>query len=400
MYRRFYSLWLRLLQTGFILWVGFWGSSVQCAFSQEPVDISPILDQVVQLHKLPAMAGGIILDGKLYATGVAGVRKAGTEIKALVTDSFHIGSCTKSMTSTLVGMLIEEGKLRWDSTLTELFPEFLDVMNPVFKDVTVEHLMQMSSGLYRNVNDDKNPGDTPLELSGVTAREQRHACVGMILQSKEEYQPGERYSYSNAGYIVLGAMIEKLTGQDWENVLRERVFEPLGMTSAGTGTYGSDIQIDAPWWHSIDEQGQRIAVAPRLENDLPSIYAPAGLVHCTIADWAKFLQIHLLGEMEDQVLLKRETILRLHTPAFLDKSYASGFGAMTIPEFGGGVFLTHNGSNLKNFSTFMLSPTRRFAAFAIINQAGEDAENGMEKAIVALMQKFMPTSHIANWRDY
>ncbi|HPA47555.1 MAG TPA: serine hydrolase domain-containing protein [bacterium] len=382
----------------------FCGVSTSSVWSEEWGDISATLDRVVQQHHLPAMVGAVILDGRLYATGIAGVRKAGTDVKATIDDPFHLGSCTKSMTCTLLAILIEQGKLRWDSTLAEIFPEFVETMNPTFRTVTVEMLMMMSSGLLRDVLpsgltiDDIIIHPELFVFPGSNIVEQRYNYVGVALQSEPVYQPGQDYLYSNAGYIVLGAIAEKIEGKSWEDLMQEMIFRPLGMTSAGVGTYGSTDVVDAPWWHYIDdENNQRTPVAPTSENDLPNVYGPAGLVHCSITDWSKYILVHLNGEWEDQILLKQETIVRLHTAKFPGPfSYACGW----VAEWGDDrTYLFHDGSNGMNLSNAWLSPQNRFAVIAVTNQAGDAASEGMDQVIQALIEEFAPRSAVADWEE-
>ncbi len=368
-------------------------------FSEELENIDATIERIVQKYDLPSMVGAVIVDGTLHATGVAGVRKAGSDIEAELNDCYHLGSCTKSMTCCLAAMLIEEGKLRWDSTVLEIFPEFAETMNPVYKAITVQQLMMQHSGLPRDVFPDGMEISEFYDFPGDTIQEERHYYTGLILQTEEVYQPGEKYLYSNAGYITLGAMIEKITGTSWESFIQERIFTPLEMTSAGIGTYGSEAQVDAPWWHVFDEDGQRIAYAPTKENDLPPVYAPAGLVHCSITDWAKYIQVHIKGEFEDQTILKKETIQRLHQPAYSDVAYACGWilidtSVIGIP------FIVHDGSNGMNLSHVWFSPQTGFATMAITNQGGETATAGIMEAINTLMKNYSPLSEVAQWEIY
>jgi CubicO group peptidase (beta-lactamase class C family) len=89
-------------------------------------------------YLLPALAAAAVKDGRIIAAGAVGTRRIGTDTPVTLQDRFHIGSDTKAMTSLLLAMLVEEGKLRWNSTLGELYPELLAKMSPGVKDITVE----------------------------------------------------------------------------------------------------------------------------------------------------------------------------------------------------------------------------------------------------------------------
>lgn len=88
-----------------------------------PASTTQALESIRKKHDLPALAVVVVKDGRICDRAAAGVRKWGESAPVTTNDIFHIGSCTKAMTATLTAMLIEEGKLRWDSTLAELLPE-------------------------------------------------------------------------------------------------------------------------------------------------------------------------------------------------------------------------------------------------------------------------------------
>src|SRR5262245_36895912 len=113
--------------------------------------INELLEPIRAAHKLPALAGAIVTSKGLVAAGAVGVRKAGTDVSVTVNDLWHLGSNTKAMTATLIGTLVEEGKLRWDSTTAEVFPELAADFTPQFRDVTVSHLLSHRAGLPPNL---------------------------------------------------------------------------------------------------------------------------------------------------------------------------------------------------------------------------------------------------------
>src|SRR2546421_79764 len=86
-------------------------------------EIAALLEPIRQKHDLPALAAAVVHADGRAVVGATGFRKYGDPARVTAEDQFHIGSCTKSMTATLIGMLVEEGKLRWDLTLAEAFPE-------------------------------------------------------------------------------------------------------------------------------------------------------------------------------------------------------------------------------------------------------------------------------------
>jgi len=98
-------------------------------------------------YGLPALAAAVAKNGTIIAAGAVGTRRTGEDIPVKLTDRFHIGSDTKAMTALLAAMLVEEGKLRWDATPSEIFPELASDMDAGFATVTLEQLLSHSSGV-------------------------------------------------------------------------------------------------------------------------------------------------------------------------------------------------------------------------------------------------------------
>src|SRR5262245_19285762 len=114
--------------------------------SAEPRRVDELTRPIVEKHDVPGMVAALIEGDRVTAIGAAGVRKRGGKKKITVDDEFHIGSDTKAMTATLIGMLVEEGKLKWTSTLAEVFPELAEAMHPDWQRVTVEQLLTHRAG--------------------------------------------------------------------------------------------------------------------------------------------------------------------------------------------------------------------------------------------------------------
>ncbi len=104
-------------------------------------EMNSILEKIRIEHRLPAIAAAAVLDGKIVAEGAVGLRKAGFSVQVTITDQFHLGSCTKSMTAVLIGMMIDEGRLKWTTTLGEIFPEFAASILLSYKNITIRQLL-------------------------------------------------------------------------------------------------------------------------------------------------------------------------------------------------------------------------------------------------------------------
>ena len=363
-------------------------SSGLAAGGSTVIDLAPDLTPVREKYAFPALAAAVIVDGKLHAAGVVGVRKQGSDIKAEPNDPFHLGSCTKAMTGSLIGLLVRQGKLKWDTPLADYLPDLKDKMHPNYRAVTLVHLMSHRAGVPT-----MTAGFAPLsdkELSEVLAMEspsaQRRRVAEIVLCQPPINKPGDKMEYSNAGFTIAGVIAEKVMGEDYEALLRRLLFEPLGMKSAGFGPMGTTGQVNAPWQHR--KQGDNlIPIGPSLLSDNPPFITPAGRVHCSIQDWAKYIQCVLAAARGEQGLLSPDQVRQLKEPPF-GGAYALGWG-LANRDWGGGRVLQHAGSNGGNFCIAWVAPLKNFAVLAAMNCGGDDAPKDLDQVCAAMTKRFL-----------
>lgn len=346
--------------------------------AQEKGDSAKALESIRAKHELPALGVVVIKDGKIVDRAVVGVRKEGEKTPVTMADQFHIGSCTKSMTATLAGIFIDQGKLRWDSTIAEVLPELKGRMHKDYEAVTVERLLQNRGGLPTNP-----PSAAWLKAWAEkgTVVEQRRDLIAAALAEAPKAKPGSEMIYSNQGYTVVGAMLEKIDGKPWEEIITERLFKPLQMRSAGFGYPGKKDKLDQPWGHTRSGKTNKPA-----QSDNPPAIGPAGRVHCSLDDFAKYVQLHL-GASTAPKLLKPETLKRLHTPP-TGGDYAAGWVIVDRP-WAGGKALMHNGSNTMWYAVMWLAPNKKFAVISATNVGGDAAETACDEVAAAMIGKWL-----------
>ena len=347
-----------------------------------------VLETIRARHNLPALAAAVVRDGRVLAVGAVGVRKAGSDVRVTTEDCFHIGSCTKAMTATLVEMLVEQGKLAWSATLAEVFPDLADAMRPEYRKVALHEVLAHRAGLP-GAADSWPKGMSFLDVHRLPGlpRDQRREYLRRILAQEPAATPGETFLYSNAGYALLGAAAEKAADTPWETLMRDRVFKPLGMTSAGFGSMGTPGRIDQPWQHRA-ENGRAVPVEPGPLSDNPASIGPGGTVHCSVGDWAKFVAAHLAGARGRPTPLPVKDWSPLHTPAF-GGDYAGGWTATDRP-WGGGRVYTHAGSNTMNYAVVWMAPLRNFAVVVATNQGGDAAPKACDEVAAAMVRTYCP----------
>ena len=329
--------------------------------------IAKLLEPIREKHKLPALAGAIVTSSGIVAKSAVGVRKAGTDVAVTADDLWHLGSNTKAMTSTLAAIAVEAGKMRWDSTLAGVFPNAAGLKESPLATVTLTHLLSHRAGL-------------PANLKWQTVKD-REDALKQAASLKPLAAPGEKFEYSNLGYVLAGRMIERVLEDSWENLMRERVFKPLGMSHAGFGGTGTIGSIDQPWPHFANGKPTPTN-GPAVDN--PAVIGPAGTVHASLEDWGRFVAMHLAGENGKGRLLKTETFRHLHTPTS-GGTYAPGWMVTNRP-WGGGEVLTHAGSNTMNKSVAWLAPKKDFAVLVCTNQGGDATTKACDEAAAALIR--------------
>ncbi|MCW3098394.1 MAG: hypothetical protein JWL77_4012 [Chthonomonadaceae bacterium] len=332
-------------------------------------DVWRLLAPIRAKYDLPALAGAAYNKGLTVATGVTGVRKYGDPTPATIDDQFHIGSCTKSMTATLVAILVEEGKLDWKAPLTTYFPEMRGTMAAGLRKVTLAHLACQRSGITGE-SWPKGMGFKELNDLPGGYREQRQVYTEHILKEDPIADIGAKFLYSNRNFALLGIVAERVVNEEWEKLITRRLFKPLGMKSAGFQAMGTPDKIDQPWQHRMDG-AKRVPIGPGKYSDNPEVIGPAGTVHCSITDWLKYAAAHARGEEGGSSLLPAEAFKYLHTPQF-GGDYAFGW-IVTQRPWGRGNVLTHSGSNNQNFAVVWVAPRRDFAVVAATNQGGAEA---------------------------
>lgn len=346
-----------------------------------PADLGTELQPLLSKHNIPALAAVALRGDQIIGEAFTGVRRRGHNAKITRADRFHLGSDTKAMTATLAALRVEEGKLAWTTTLAAIFGDAA-IRHAAWKQVTLQQLLTHRAGLPRNV---RFRPDKALPLA-----EQRARFVTAVLAEPPEHAPDTQHLYSNAGYIMAGAMLERICGCAWEDLMRDRLFKPLGITAGGFGA----PQGDNPWGHT--ERGNPVdAATPAADN--PPFLGPAGTAHMTMADWSRFVALHLRGSRANprhvSRLLKPESFAHLHRPP-AGQNYASGWGTGTRPWARGeatlasGQILTHAGSNTMWFCVAWLAPEIDFAALIASNQAGPAATKACDEAVGILIRRF------------
>lgn len=336
-------------------------------------DLSGLLQNVVEQHKIPGISMAIIKGGRLVESAVAGVREVGGSEAIKVDDRFHIGSITKSMTATLIGRLIEEKKLKPGTTLREVFPDIS--MIAAYENVTITQLAQHTAGIpsYLTVTDEEEA--KLLALPG-GARAKRLAFVKQVLNEEPISEPGTSFAYSNAGYSILGAIAEKLTGMSWREQMQQYIFTPLGMETAGMDWPKIAERPTEPSGHF----GALSDLTPQKvdEYELGAYIEPAGDVHASMEDLARFALAHLKGLRGEDNILNTETFSWLHTPQ-KGRSYAAGW---FVTESDSGQMVHQHAGSAGTFLALVIIEPESNQGWVMAANAGGVAVDGIFRRVI------------------
>ncbi|MGC7102654.1 serine hydrolase domain-containing protein [Amycolatopsis lurida] len=233
-------------------------------------------DELRAAHRVPGATLAVFADGELHELA-SGVLHRGTGVAATPDSVFQLGSVSKVHTATLVTQLAEAGKLDLDAPVRDVLPDFAVADPEVTKTVTPRQLLTHTSGISGDFTLDTGRNDDCL------AR-----YVDACHEVGQDVAPGAAISYSSTGYNILGRIIEVLTGQTWDEALRDRLLTPLGMTSSVTlpedvlrfrAAMGHDGEEPMPAWTLIPRSG-----------------GPYGGTLCsTAADVVRLARMHLDG---------------------------------------------------------------------------------------------------------
>ncbi len=363
---------------------------------------------------------------------VAGVRRQGNTVKVQRGDRWHIGSNTKALTTTMIGKLVEEGLIDWDTSIWELthgprnlFPELKGIaaplgnnsLDPRFKDVTIEHLASHRSGMRMRSSEDSPTRQFPNYAKDPT--QFRWQTVRSLLTRPHTGIIGE-WRYGHGNYMLLGVIIERLRSKPYEQVIEEEILAPAGMTTAAFGM-PTDVVLpppgpslpfgpqgsesDNPWVQqtfqaftvntTAQPNGHVLAGGKPTVNNLalPPVWNPAGGLYLSGPDMLRFLRLHIDGKVGG-LSLKPQTLNKLHSiytgpdrakgPADAkpedqgDPNYGWGLGQWTDGKYGR--VLSHDGTYGRFYSSMRVYLDRGFAVTVSTNVAGGNKAKGVAVA--------------------
>jgi CubicO group peptidase (beta-lactamase class C family) len=287
------------------------------AFADDNID--SFVTAEMQKEKIPGLALLIVKDGQIVKAKGYGYANLEHQVPVKPETIFQSGSMGKQFTATAVMLLVEEGKINLDDPIGK----YLKNAPSSWEKITVRNLLTHTSGL----------GDYPegFDFQKDWTEEELYE---MLKKQPISFQPGEKYDYSNLGYMLLGILIHEVSGQFYGDFLQERVFQPLGMTTTRITNEADIIPNRAAGYHLVNGE------IKNQEWVSPTLSTADGALYFTILDLAKWD-----AALYTEKILKKSSLDQMWTPVKLNNgsTYPYGFG-WDVTEIRGHRVIEHSGT--------------------------------------------------------
>src|SRR6185436_8340738 len=318
-------------------------------------------------HKYRQFNGTALVaeNGKVMYKGAFGMANMEWAIPNTPDTKFRLGSITKQFTATLIMQLVEQGKIKHDGKLSDYLPDY---RKDTGQKVTIHHLLTHTSGIPSYTGLPRFFQDVSRNPYSVGEFVKKY-CSGDL-----EFEPGSKFSYDNSGYFLLGAIIEKVTGKPYEQVLKETIFEPLGMNNTG---YDHSDTLIAKRAAGYEKRPGGFINAPYLDMSLP--YA-AGSLYSTVEDLYLWDQA-----LYTEKLLSAQLKELMYKPGL--SNYAYGWVIRKAPLGAGGepvTIIQHDGG-INGFNTTIIRMPESKNLIVMLNNTGGTKLGEMSQKISAIL---------------
>ena len=271
----------------------------QLAYAQAPEpDFDQYVEKAMKEWEVPGLAIAIVKDDRIVFAKGYGVREVGGTAPVNERTLFAIGSSSKAFTAATIAMLVDEGKIKWDDPVTKYLPFFqlFDLYST--RELTVRDLLTHRSGLERG------------DLIWYASPYDRNEVLRRVRFLKPSWSVRSRFGYQNIMFLAAGQTTAAVTQKSWDDVVRERIFVPLGMTATNTSVKSLAASDNVASPHSkIDDKLQKVAWR-NIDN-----IGPAGSINSNAIDMAQWLRLNLGGGMyENKRIISAASVKEMQTP--------------------------------------------------------------------------------------
>ena len=346
------SIDLCLRKSGFLAAILFLSTGMLLAQEKS----QQIKDLLNKYHEYGQFNGSALVsdDGELVFSDGFGMANMEYDIPNKPETKHRLGSITKQFTAALILQLVEEGKLELDKPISTYLPNY---KGPAANVVTLHHLLTHSSGIPSYTSfpgffeEQSRDPSSPAEF------------VKVFADSTLQFTPGEKFAYNNSGYFLLGHIIEEVTGKSYEQVLQEKILEPLDMDDTGYDHHATILKNRAAGY---EKNGNEYVNAPYLDMSLP--YA-AGSMYSTVEDLYKWDR----ALYEDEILSAESKEL-MFSPLMPDGDgkygYGWSIGDLPVGTLGDSVSIVAHGGGINGFNTLIVRVPKEEDLIVLLNNTG------------------------------
>jgi CubicO group peptidase (beta-lactamase class C family) len=268
------------------------------AASSDLASVDELVAKAMAEWKVPGLAVGVVKDGKVVIARGYGYRDVARKLPVTADTLMAIGSNSKSFTTTLMGMLSDAGKLDWNAPVRNYLPDFQLQDDVATRLMTPTDLVTHRSGLPRH---------DALWFGRSFTRADLYSRLRFLEPSATFRQ---RYQYNNLMFMTAGVLLERVTAKAWDDLVRERLFQPLGMTRSNTSVRDLPASDDA----SLPYVVVKGEPAPVPYRNIDAV-APAGAINSSVREMLTYIQMHLeLGTHGGKPIISKAFALRMQSP--------------------------------------------------------------------------------------
>lgn len=330
-------------------------------------------DSVRVKHNIPELAYAVVSSKSILEIQTLGYQRINSNFKANFNDKFRLGSITKTVTAYLAATLVKEGKIKWNTTFFDLYPELKAKSNPVTHNLTLQDFITLRADLSGWSYGNETP--TQKEIKG-NDQQQRYEFIAWFFKQNPTISEKQDVYWSNPSYVAAGLMLEKATGKTYETLVKE-----LGKSLDIDFGFGQPNLKDEnqPWGHDEDLNPEKPTLNYKL-NWLSS----AGNINISLPDYCKFVQMQLQGLKGKSKLFTAEEFNYMHfgLPEF---SFGWNSGSDKSAQM---QYSFHNGNPGSFLTKVYLCKNIDKAFILFANVQSEDADKGMVLLLEELEKKY------------
>ncbi len=329
-------------------------------------DLDAVVAQVMKDWKVPGLALAVVQNGKVILVKGYGWRDVERNLPVTPQTLFAIGSITKSFTVTTLGTLVDEGKLDWDKPVREYLPGFTMYDEILTEHLTTRDMVTHRSGLPRH------------DLVWYSSDFSRADLVRRLRYLEPSKDLRQTYQYNNLMFMTAGYLAAQILGTTWEDAVRRRVLDPLGMAHTNLSVDDSPKSPDFAQPYAIDKVNGQEVVKKYAFHNIDQI-GPAGSINSCVEDMARYLLFHMnRGKFEGQQILSENNAAQMQTPQMViqgepefKEQGTSAYGmAFSISTYRGHKIVEHGGA-IDGFRALLaFLPQDNLGAVVLINLDG------------------------------